>query len=165
MAYVNQEKKQKIAEALKIKLAKYNVKYSLKVRNNSTIVMTVKSGDIDFFTAFNAQLPDDRKITDDHFNVNKYHYQNHVDGVAKQFLDDAFECLNIDNFDHSDIMTDYFAVGHYVDVRIGAYAKPYNLATIEKKEQMNKELELKIETIGEIKKLMKLYGITKQDLV
>lgn len=163
MAYVNQEKKQKIAAALKIKLAKYNVKYSLKVRNNSTIVMTVKSGDIDFFTAFNADVADDHKFTDT-INVNKYHYQNRVDGVVKQFLDDAFECLNIDNFDNSDIMSDYFAVGHYCDLRIGAYAKPYNLATIEKKEQMNKELETKIATIAEINKLMQLYGITKKDL-
>jgi hypothetical protein len=48
MAYMNQERKQKIATNLKPILAKFGVKGPLSVRNHSSIVLTLKSGSIDF---------------------------------------------------------------------------------------------------------------------
>jgi hypothetical protein len=33
--------------------------------------------------------------------------------------------LNCDNYDNSDSMTDYFDVGHYVDLNIGKWDKPF----------------------------------------
>jgi hypothetical protein len=35
--------------------------------------------------------------------------------------------MNMGNHDNSDIMTDYFDVGWYVDVNIGLWNKPYIL--------------------------------------
>ena len=52
MAYMNQERKAKIATAIKPILAKYGLKGSLSVRNHSTICLTVKSGKIDFIENF-----------------------------------------------------------------------------------------------------------------
>jgi hypothetical protein len=48
MAYMNQERKAKITQALKPVLAKYKVKGTLSVRNHMSIVLTLKSGAIDF---------------------------------------------------------------------------------------------------------------------
>ena len=52
MAYMNQERKATIAKALKPVLAKYKVKGSLRVRNHMSIVLTLKSGSIDFIENF-----------------------------------------------------------------------------------------------------------------
>ena len=48
MAYMNQEKKAKIAARIKPILKKYGMKGSLAVRNHSTIVLNLKSGKTDF---------------------------------------------------------------------------------------------------------------------
>ena len=138
MAYMNQEKKAKIAALLKPVLAKYKVKGSLSVRNHSTIVLNIKAGAIDFIQNY---LSVDRNVrygqmSDDQYNyvyekryldVNPYHYRNYFTGKAKQFLEEAFAALNAGNHDNSDIMTDYFDVGWYVDVNIGQWNKPYEV--------------------------------------
>lgn len=33
--------------------------------------------------------------------------------------------INKDNFNHSDSMTDYFHVGHYANISVGKWDKPY----------------------------------------
>lgn len=48
-------------------------------------------------------------------------------GQALEFLKKAFAVLNNGNHDNSDISTDYFDVGWYVNVRIGEWNKPYIL--------------------------------------
>jgi len=35
------------------------------------------------------------------------------------------KALNLDNYDRSDSMTDYFDVGHYVNINIGRWNKPF----------------------------------------
>ena len=58
-------------------------------------------------------------------DVNPYHFQNHYDGVALEFMKEIFVAMNDGNWDKSDIQTDYFNVGWYVDVNIGKWDKPY----------------------------------------
>jgi len=139
MAYMNQEKKARIAAQVKPILAKYKVKGTLSVRNHSTIVLNIKSGAIDFIQNY---LTLDRNghpmyaMTDEQYNyvyqkryldVNPYHYQNHFSGTAKQFLNEVMAAMNAGNHDNSDIQTDYFDVGWYVDVNIGQWDKPYEV--------------------------------------
>jgi hypothetical protein len=59
--------------------------------------------------------------------VNPYHYQNHFSGTAKKFLNEVMAAMNAGNHDNSDIQTDYFDVGWYVDVNIGQWNKPYEV--------------------------------------
>jgi len=134
MAYMNQERKQKIAQALKPILAKYKVKGSLSVRSHMTIVLTLKSGAIDFIGNSNKVCGNDFyqvargfKPNDAGYDqVNPYHFQNHYDGVAKEFLTEAFKALKAaDWYDESDAMTDYFNTAYYVDVNIGKWNNPY----------------------------------------
>jgi len=134
MAYMNQERKQKIAQALKPILAKYKVKGSLSVRSHMTIVLTLKSGAIDFIGNSNKVCGNDFyqvsrgfKPNDTGYDqVNPYHFQNHYDGVAKEFLTEALKALKAaDWYDESDAMTDYFNTAYYVDVNIGKWNSPY----------------------------------------
>ena len=136
MAYMNQERKQKIAQTLKPILAKYKVKGSLRVRSHMTIVLTLKSGAIDFIGNSNRVCGNDfyqvargfKPNTNGYDQVNPYHFQSHYDGVAKEFLTEALKALkSADWYDESDAMTDYFNTAYYVDVNIGNWDKPYIL--------------------------------------
>ncbi len=133
MAYMSQENKAVIAANIKPILAKYGVKGSLSVCNHSTIVLTLKSGKIDFIENLNRVCNSShyqtsngfRPATRGHVDVNPYWYQDHFDGKAKKFLSEALRVLNTGNHDNSDSQTDYFDVGWYVDVKVGKWNKPY----------------------------------------
>jgi hypothetical protein len=126
MAYVDQNKKALIAKALKPVIPQ-GWKYSLSVRYHMAIVLTIYSAPFDLIRAFKKS---------DHFNpetathteVNPYHYRTHLDDecVADVF-EQIFAALNTNNHDNSDLMTDYFDVGHYVDVHIGRWNKPFEV--------------------------------------
>ena len=134
MAYMNQERKAKITKMLKPILAKYKVKGSLSVRNHSTIVLTLKSGAIDFIGNSNKVCGNDfyqvqrgfKPTTTGYYQVNPYWFQDHYDGKAKAFLTEAFKALkSADWYDESDAMIDYFNIAYYVDVNIGKWNSPY----------------------------------------
>lgn len=123
MAYMNQEKKAKIAAALKA-VVPADWKYSLAVRHHSTIVMTIRECPIDLIAAYSDRREDQttpRKSLD----VNPYHYKGVFTPEVEAVIVKIMECLNLDNFDKSDITTDYFHVGHYVDLNIGRWDKPF----------------------------------------
>jgi hypothetical protein len=138
MAYMSQEKKAIIAAKIKPILAKYGVKGSLSVRNHSTIVLTLKSGKIDFIENLNRVCGSSHyqtsqgfsPVTNGYVDVNPYWYQDHFDGVAKKFLTEVLAAMNVGNHDRSDVQTDYFDVGWYVDVNVGKWNKPYIVETV-----------------------------------
>ena len=106
MAYMNKEKKEKLAPAVKAICAKYGVKGTLRIHNHSTLVLTVLSGKIDFF---GSESEDKMGWT----------------GEAKKFMDEVETAMNVGNHNNSDIMTDYFDVGWYVRINVGEWDKPY----------------------------------------
>ena len=126
MAYMNQERKAELAPAIKSVFKKYGVKASIAVRNHSTLVVTVKSGPVDFIGNFNTVRDLNHPL--DYIDVNPYWYHEHFTGVAKDFLTELFTAMNAGNHDNSDIQVDYFDVGWYADVNIGKWDKPYVLA-------------------------------------
>ena len=136
MAYMNQEKKAKIAPKVKAILKKYGIKGTLSVRNYSTLCLNLKSGKIDFIANSNRVCGDDyyqvaqgfRPNTGKYCQVNPYHFKSHYDGKALAFLTEVITVMNDGNHDNSDIQTDYFDVGWYVDVNIGKWNKPYEVA-------------------------------------
>jgi len=136
MAYMNQEKKAKIAPKVKAILKKYGIKGTLSVRNHSSLCLNLKSGKIDFIANSNRVCGDDyyqvaqgfRPNTGKYCQVNPYHFKSHYDGKALAFLTEIITVMNDGNHDNSDIQTDYFDVGWYVDVNIGKWNKPYEVA-------------------------------------
>jgi len=137
MAYMSQEKKSKIAPTVKKILAKYGVKGSLAVSNHMTLVLNVKSGGIDFIQNYKDTVDErtyhhskqywhDGRVVDS-LNVNPYWYHEHFTGNAKDFLTEIFTAMNDGNHDNSDVQSDYYDIGWYVDVNIGKWNKPYQL--------------------------------------
>jgi hypothetical protein len=139
MAYFNQERKSQKAPAIKAILKKYGVKGSLAVRHHSTFVLNIKSGSIDFIENYiktDADKNYGNKMDQNQIDyirnnkaldVNPYWYQEHYTGKALSFLKEVFKAMNAGNHDNSDIQSDYFDVGWYVDVNIGQWNKPYAL--------------------------------------
>jgi hypothetical protein len=139
MAYFNQQRKQERAPAIKAILKKYGVKGSLAVRNHSTFVLNIKSGSIDFienFIATDTNVMHGRKMSQEQIeyirknkslDVNVYWYREHFSGKALSFLKEVITTMNGGNHDNSDIQSDYFDVGWYVDVNIGSWNKPYTI--------------------------------------
>jgi hypothetical protein len=136
MAYVSQELKSKLSPAIKAVCKKYGIKASIAVRSHMTLCLNIKSGAIDFIGNSNRVCGGDfyqvargfKPNTTGYDQVNPYHFQNHYDGDAKAFLTEVLAVMNDGNWDKSDIQSDYFNVGWYVDVNIGAWNKPYTVA-------------------------------------
>lgn len=112
MAYMNQEKKAKIATKLKEVVPK-SWKYTLGVRHHSSIVMTIKSAPVDLSNGKG------------YVQVNTYYPDSYYSGKTLQTIRDIISALNEGNHDRSDIMTDYFDVGWYVDLNVGRWDKPF----------------------------------------
>lgn len=135
MAYVSQEQKAKLAPAIKAVLKKYNVKGSIAVRHHSTLVVNIKSGEIDFIGNYNAvsetrsHYGDRAHQADGNIDVNVYHIDSQYTGAARECLLELLAAMKgPEFFDHSDIQSDYFCVSHYTDINIGQWDKPYQLA-------------------------------------
>ena len=139
MAYVSQDLKAKLAPTIKAICKKYGVKATLAVRHHSTLVLNIKSGEIDFienFIATDAKVMHGNKMSQSQIDylrknqsmdVNPYWYKEHFSGKALSFLMELFPLMNKGNHDNSDVQTDYFDVGWYVDANIGKWNKPYTL--------------------------------------
>jgi hypothetical protein len=133
MAYMNQDRKARIAPAVKAILKRYGVKGTLSTDRNS-LSLNIKSGTLDFIGDYNsAPRPyyydtSSRWESRGDIQVNNYHYGDHfASKVIKSFLREVLAALNDGNHDNSDIQSDYFDVGWYVHVNIGKWNKPYVL--------------------------------------
>lgn len=144
MAFMNQAKKRLIADALK-KVVPPGWKYSLAVRHHSTIVMTIRAAPVNFMQLeaerLRAELRRGTPCVDpdyiaahigelergevEYFQLNEYQVARQFPGEIGATFAKIVTALNTGNHDNSDLMTDYFDVGHYIDLRIGAYDKPF----------------------------------------
>ena len=133
MAFMSQEKKKALAPAIKMVCAKYGIKATLGVHHRSTLVLNISEGPIDFAASITRMMEKNPRYESswakptNYMIVNPYHYKDHFDGTALEFLSEVIPLMNVGNFDHSDISSDYFSVGWYVDVNIGKWDKPYIL--------------------------------------
>ena len=123
MAYMSQEKKQLLAPAIKAILKEYDLKGTLSVEHHSGLVLTIKSGKIDFFSD-NDKHAD---LSQRYIQVNVYHIEGHYSGQAKEALLKLKAAMSVGNHDNSDTQTDYFDVGWYVYINVGKWDSPYIL--------------------------------------
>jgi len=134
---MNQDKKKALAPAIKAVLAKYGVKGTIAVRNYSSLVVNIKEGKLDFIGQANR---DNKAVAErtgrpfyevkDNYQVNPYYAHESGDAKIGRFFKELIAAMNgkgssIANHNNSDIMTDYFDVGWYLDINIGDYNKPY----------------------------------------
>ena len=112
MAYMNQEKKAKIAAKMKPVLRKYGLKGSLSVHNHSSITLTIKSGKLDFGS--------------DYVQVNPYWLESNYSGKVLKALQEIKQALlAADYYDRSDAQIDYFDTAYYYNINVGKWNKPY----------------------------------------
>ena len=114
MAYISQNKKKELAPAIKTVLKKFGMKGSLAVRHHSALVANIKSGAIDFDLGER-----------DYRQVNEYHIENNYKDKALEFLLALKAAMMLGNHNNSDLTTDYFDVGWYIEINIGQWDKPY----------------------------------------
>lgn len=119
MAYMSQERKKELAPGIKAALSKHGYKGTIGVHHHSTLVINVTEGPVDikqFSHSDNGYL-----------DVNPYHYERMYGDDPKfvAFLKDLMNAANKGNHDRSDIQSDYFDVGWYVDINIGRWDKPF----------------------------------------
>ena len=121
MAFVSKEDKANLAPGIKAVLAKYKVKGSISVRHNSTLVVKVTKGELDF-----SEYMMRGEYPRNYIEVNEYWMDEHYSGIVLQFMAEMISAMKgADFFDHSDSSTDYFYRSHYVDLNIGTWIKPY----------------------------------------
>jgi hypothetical protein len=126
MAYFTQERKKQMSPKIKEILKRYNLKGSLSVRHHSTVVLNIRSGKIDFISNNNdCNKNNENQHERTYLTVHQYGYQRQFSGTALNCLIELFTVLLDGNHDNSDIMTDYFDVGWYVDLNIGEWDTPY----------------------------------------
>lgn len=132
MAYVNQERKAQLAPGIKAVFKKYGIKGTIAVRNHMTLVVTIKSGMIDFISNYNSVRKENEwkqvhpgQDAIESIDVNTYWYHEHFDGVARKCLSELITAMNVGNHNNSDSQSDYFDVGWYIDINIGKWNKPY----------------------------------------
>ncbi len=132
MAYVSQERKAKLAPAIKAVCTKYGMKASLAVRNHSTLVINLTKGKLDLFgnsnrvcaAKYRERFTPDRNYMD----VNPYWFHEHFDGEALAFITELFAAAKgTEWYDNSDAMTDYFDTAYYIDVNVGKWNKAYEI--------------------------------------
>jgi hypothetical protein len=115
MAYISTEQVASIRKQIKSSFPGYKI--SIKRENYSKVNIDILQAPIELRWDANRE----------HVTVNNYWiedtYKHMPDAMAvlKKILDIA----NAGNFDHSDISTDYHHVGHYVDLSIGNWEKPF----------------------------------------
>ena len=116
MAYVSKEDKKELAPEIKKVLAEYGVKGTIKVRNYSTLVVTLRKVPAGLFTA--------KEIEN---GVNVYHLE-WFEGTAKKFLTKLLAAMKGTRwYDNTDAMIDYFDTAWYNDIKIGEWNKPVEL--------------------------------------
>ena len=119
MAYITQDEKKIIAAALKVALKDYpTIKYSLSVRDHSTIDCVITKG---------PQFIDPE--SKGNFGVNHYHIDRQFENQpeARKVLNLINDCLHIGHYDNSDTQTDYFDCAWYVSVGVGRWDKNFEV--------------------------------------
>lgn len=132
MAYMNQDKKKIIKAALDKVLKPRGIKYSLRVRNYSSIHCTIQAAPIDFIGNMRERLQGDifnkGIYTRGHMPVNLYWINDHFSGEAAQVLSEAGEALKAAGYyDNSNAQIDYFETAYYMHLDIGQWNKPFKL--------------------------------------
>jgi len=124
MAYVSQEMKKEMAPFIKQVFKKYGYKGTLKINHHSTLVANITEGPYSLEEIAGRELNDHEKKYV--YHVNTYWIDDNFkhNEPVRDFLNALKAAMNgvgskEANYDNSDIMTDYFDVGWYIDINFG----------------------------------------------
>ena len=117
MAYMNQENKKRLATLAKAVLPS-DWKVSFSVKHNSGITATISKAPASVMADYISNTEYKRP------QVNIYHLEKSWKGETLKTLEKLNQALHTGNHNRSDIQSDYFDVGWYVDIEFGKWNKP-----------------------------------------
>ena len=119
MAYISTETVKEMRNTIKnVFPSKDGWKFSVKRDHYSSVSCSILQAPI--------ELRIDENNTNE--NVNNFWIESRYNGLndkATEILNAINDILNLNNYDRSDVQSDYFEVGHYVTMRIGEWDKPF----------------------------------------
>ena len=132
MAYITKEKKATIIARVKDATPK-GWRVTFRMRHSSTIICTIRQADVDILAAVEAAYAT-------HPSYETRSPVTHIQSLSpttildlpdplRKPLSAMYAALYSENYDNSDISTDYFDVGYYAHIAIGEWDKPMAVVT------------------------------------
>ena len=132
MAYITKEKKAIIIARVKAATPK-GWRVTFRMRHSSTIICTIRQADVDILAAVEAAYAT-------HPSYETSGPVTHIQSLSpttilelpdslRKPLSAMYAALYSENYDNSDISTDYFDVGYYAHIAIGEWDKPMAVVT------------------------------------
>jgi hypothetical protein len=133
MAWVSKERKDIISAALgNVLPKKAGWKYTLAGVGSGTLRLRITQGPIDLIGNIadtlkaSGKYGDAQMVLDDrYFAPNEYYLQNSFSGDTLVLMEKVKAAMNVGNHNNSDISSDYFDVGWYIDIIIGKSGDPF----------------------------------------
>jgi len=124
VAHMKQEKKKVIRDRLKAVVPRA-WRWTLGVRNHSTIVLKILVADVDLIAMIEENRGNGFRSMTDCSISGKSDMGCYFSGETLDVMKKIQDALNTGNYDNSDTQSDYFDVGHYVDICIGTWDKEF----------------------------------------
>ena len=132
MPYITKEKKAIIIARVKAATPK-GWRVTFRMRHSSTIICTIRQADVDILAAVEAAYAT-------HPSYETSGPVTHIQSLSpttildlpdplRKPLSAMYAALYSENYDNSDISTDYFDVGYYAYIAIGEWDKPMAVVT------------------------------------
>lgn len=119
MAYASKELKAQVSGLLKEIIPK-GWRWSLSILEHRTIKLTIWSAPIDLPALYSGSE------SSTFIRLNAYRIASDCRDEGLRTIFAAIDkALNCENYDHSDAMTDYFNVGYYIEVCLGAWPRAF----------------------------------------
>lgn len=116
MAYIDSKQVKQMRDELKKMFAtKLGWKLSIINEHNTNIHVYIMEAPIDLSVDCPHNDPE-------HFSINTYNTNKYI---HKIIYDGIINIINKGNYDNSDILTDYFDVGWYINIYVGKWDKPF----------------------------------------
>lgn len=138
MAYINAEETRSIRNALKAKYpAKDGWKFSVRNSNHTSVHVSIMKAPLKFTPK--ERGPGVRDLLAENvevvgrWGINHHHLYTYNHSEVLEDILNVINTADKQNFDKSDIQSDYFHVGFYVTMEVGTWEKPYEFTGEEEK--------------------------------
>lgn len=131
MAYMSQENKAKLAVEIR-KVVPADWKYTLSVKHHSTLVLTISQAPIDLIgqNIVSQSRGGDRPA---YVAINEYYIEREYAPKLADIFKKIKAAMMIGNHDNSEPQTDFFDVGWYIDIKVGAFERPFKFVPVARK--------------------------------